>query len=192
MPTIQTIKNATISACGSYRYSLWRSWNPPGEAIKTCLFVGLNPSTADHQKDDPTIRRMIGFAQREGYNQLQVVNLYAFRTPSPKVLAARTVGNGENSIGEVESVGPQAFAKRVNDSYIDEAAKNAGLIIAAWGAHPMTKRNNRDREVLSILCKHNHVFVLADGNIRPNHPLYLSKDAPLEEYGDIGYIGYGI
>ena len=54
---------AIISACGQYRYHLWRRWD---ELLPTMVWVMLNPSTADATEDDPTIRRCIGFAKREG------------------------------------------------------------------------------------------------------------------------------
>lgn len=53
---------ADISPCGAYRYTLWRRW---GDG-RVLTVIGLNPSTADATQDDPTIRRCIGFARREG------------------------------------------------------------------------------------------------------------------------------
>ena len=60
---------ARFSANGIYRYLLTRSLG--GSA--TCLFIMLNPSSADAENDDPTIRRCIGFANREGYGRLEVI-----------------------------------------------------------------------------------------------------------------------
>src|ERR1700733_11688299 len=86
---------ADISSCGKYRYLLEREWrgthNPKnwewmgfkdgvGEEVgqpKSALFVMLNPSTADAEKDDATIRRCVGFAKSWNYERLAVVNLYA-------------------------------------------------------------------------------------------------------------------
>src|SRR5260370_39557875 len=58
----------------------------------------LNPYSADRQRNDPTIRRCIGLAAAWGYGALAVGNLFAFRTPSPKVLkrAARPVGRAND------------------------------------------------------------------------------------------------
>src|SRR6266436_6577265 len=90
----QMRSDACISRCGTYRYALWRRW-APGPQV---LFVMLNPSTADRQRNDPTIRRCIGLAAAWGYGALAVGNLFAFRTPSPKVLkrAARPVGRAND------------------------------------------------------------------------------------------------
>ena len=75
---------AVISKCGAYRYSLTRKWSD----APLLSFVMLNPSTADAKEDDPTIRRCIGFARREGAGGLIVANLYALRSSSPEALWA--------------------------------------------------------------------------------------------------------
>jgi hypothetical protein len=47
-------------------------------------FIGLNPSTADAEVNDPTIRRCIGFAHDWGFGGLLMLNLFAFRATDPK------------------------------------------------------------------------------------------------------------
>ena len=76
-----TNKDAVLSECKKYRYMLRRVWDRTKPA---CLFIGLNPSTADATVDDPTIRRCVGFADSWGYGELVVGNLYAFRATKPK------------------------------------------------------------------------------------------------------------
>jgi hypothetical protein len=66
-----------------YRYSLWRR---VGESRRRVLFVMLNPSTADAIVDDPTIRRCMGFARTWGFGELEVCNLFAYRSPCPSAL----------------------------------------------------------------------------------------------------------
>ena len=78
-------RSANFSRCRRYRYALWRRW-APGDDYG--LLVGLNPSTADHRRDDPTIRRCIGFARDWGYSGLCVANLFAFRATYPRDLFA--------------------------------------------------------------------------------------------------------
>ena len=79
------MKMATISKDGLYRYNLKRIMPMLFEDRKV-VFCMLNPSTADANKDDPTLRRCIGFANKFGYSSLEIVNLYAYRSPNPKDL----------------------------------------------------------------------------------------------------------
>lgn len=72
------ICSAVIRDDGVYRYSLTRAWGDTND-FKTLVFCMLNPSTADAEKDDPTIRRCVGFANREGYNKILVVNTHALK-----------------------------------------------------------------------------------------------------------------
>ena len=76
---------AIISACGLYRYTLTRKVDAK-QSGKTACFIMLNPSTATATDDDATIRKLIGFSERLGFSEFTVVNLFAFRTKSPKVL----------------------------------------------------------------------------------------------------------
>ena len=145
---------AYISDDGLYRYSLTREVTPE-EGYGTCTFVMLNPSTADAEQDDPTIRRCIGFARAWGFGRLKVVNLYAFRAIKPNDLWRAD-----------DPIGPE------NDHVLSLAFGGSDLLIAAWGAHA---KPDRVAEVLSWpirprLC----VGVTKAG--APRHPLYLKGD----------------
>ena len=74
---------AGLSADGRHRWWLTRRW---GDGGRNLLFIGLNPSRADGTRDDPTLRRLIGFGRDWGYDGLVVVNLFARMSPSPAVL----------------------------------------------------------------------------------------------------------
>ena len=79
---------ASFSACGQYRWELQRVVSTPAhdEHRRVLLFVGLNPSRADAGRDDPTLRRLQGFARAWGHHQLVVLNLFARISPAPVVL----------------------------------------------------------------------------------------------------------
>src|SRR5689334_10494992 len=104
---------AMLSPDSNYRYSLRRTWR---EGSRIVCFIMLNPSTADADLDDPTIRRCIGFAKSWNYDALEVVNLFAWRATKPSVLA---------SIDDPEGL--------ENDGSILKAAARAEMIVCAWG-----------------------------------------------------------
>jgi hypothetical protein len=89
--SVVAIGSAAFSPCGHYRWWLERVWAPERPRL---IYVGLNPSRADGRRDDPTLRRLQGFAQRWGYGALEVLNLFARISVSPALLrrAADPVG----------------------------------------------------------------------------------------------------
>lgn len=152
-------RGADISPCERYRYKLWRRWDLDKPAV---LFVMLNPSTADADVDDPTIRRCIDFARRWDAGGLRVCNLYPWRATNPKDLPSGHEAGGEHH-------GILSY----NDHAIISAASDADRIIAAWGANvgpwPM-----QPRHVLDLL-RHRHVEALRlTKQGRPFHPLYVA------------------
>ena len=75
--------SAVLSPCGTYRYRLDRSWNK--DVCAPMVWVMLNPSTADADEDDSTLRRVTAFSKKAGCGGLVVVNLFApsgRRTPN--------------------------------------------------------------------------------------------------------------
>ena len=112
-------KAAILSDCGTYRFTLYRQWDV-GKNIKKCLFVMLNPSTADAEKDDPTINKCIKIAKYNGCGRMEVVNIFAWRTSNPKELIKAKI-NGSLVVG----IG--------NYEHIRSAGFQSDLIIVAWG-----------------------------------------------------------
>jgi len=156
------VSEAVISEDGLYRYVLSRRW---ADGPVMC-WICLNPSTADHRQDDPSIRRMKGFARREGCGGICVLNLYALRAADPAAL------RDAEWRGDLDPVGPD------NDKWlaIDPGSAD-GPVVAAWGAHPMAAaRVPRVLELLRgvpLTC----LGVTASG--APRHPLYVRAGAPL-------------
>lgn len=154
-------KSAKLSPCGHFRYRLGRRWGE-GDVL---VFVMLNPSTADHRDDDATIRRCIGFATRSGYAAIDVVNLYAYRTRSPRELQA----SGYNA-------GPE------NDLHILDAVTQGACVCVAWGRN--ARDPSRRRHVLALLDRAG-VNPMALGLTReglPRHPLMLRNTCELVPY----------
>ena len=117
----------------------------------------LNPSTADAVKLDPTLRRCVGFAKREGYGGMVILNLYAFRTKDPKVMMAAA-----------DPVGPD------NDRVLAGAT---GTVVAGWGTNADPVRVIR---ALALPPQLHALGVTKDGH--PRHSLFVRADAPLIEW----------
>lgn len=186
-------KGAEISSCGSYRYRLWREWrNHPapsqwdmwtddtgkpvvdgaGEQLgepKRCVFIMLNPSTADGDQDDPTIRRCVGFASMWGFDRLEVINLFAHRATDPKSLLA--LGHQDDPVGPRNQDAFKAvlFPHRL-----------VGRVICAWGAHG--GHLGQDETALGWIgdCERHALGLTSKGH--PRHPLYLPRDAGLTPF----------
>ncbi|MEQ8313987.1 MAG: DUF1643 domain-containing protein [Gammaproteobacteria bacterium] len=145
-------QNARISSCGNYRYSLDREWSTGAGSV---LFIGLNPSTADHQQDDPTIRRCVGFARSWGFKRMEIVNLFAFRATFPADLKQAA-----------DPVGPE------NDKWITLAHDKARLTVACWGNDgEFQQRAAAVSESLPDI----HCLRL-NKTRQPAHPLYLKAN----------------
>lgn len=90
----QVQSTARISKDGLYRYELSRTWY---NNLPTIAFILLNPSTADAEHDDSTVRRCVGYAQRWGYGKISMYNLYAYRTRHPAELKEQGSPNGRTN-----------------------------------------------------------------------------------------------
>ncbi len=147
---------ALISRDLNYRYWLTRHWGP-GE--RRVMWIGLNPSTADTQRLDPTLRRIYDYSQAWGYDGFVMTNLFAFRATIPRVMLLHP-----------EPVGPE------NDHHLLEIADEVDKIICAWGAHGVHR--NRSQEVVDMLTDAGHASKLHALKINkkastPGHPLYV-------------------
>jgi hypothetical protein len=155
-------RDAVISDCGKYRYLLRRTWDARRPRV---LFVTLNPSTADSDNDDSTIRSCIRLSRALNYGSIEVVNLFAFRATEPDDLQKAS-----------DPIGPK------NDGSIERAIVHCDLHICAWGAHPMAER--RATNVRQLIRSHRPaVFCLGKTKAgAPKHPLYIKTGTPLEVF----------
>jgi hypothetical protein len=149
---------AVFDASGRYRYSLWRAWSNDSPRI---VFILLNPSTADEQRNDPTIRRCIGFALGWNYGSVEVVNLFAYRATNYRELFKVSDPVGEE-----------------NNRFLTQAVERYSTVVVGWGIRGTLL--GRDRQVLSLLAGRKDVYCLGitkDG--LPRHPLYVKGDCIL-------------
>ena len=142
-------KTAAFSPCRRYRYALCRQWD---NTKPTVLFIGLNPSTADEENDDPTLVRCINFAKSWGSGGVCMANLFAYRATKPKDLLARKRVIGKD-----------------NNDWLLDLAKDADKVIAAWGNDGRyLSRSTQVKKLIEPL----HCLKLNKSG-EPAHPLYL-------------------
>lgn len=152
------LRSAAFSRCRTFRYSLSRVWNATRPNV---MFIGLNPSTADEQEDDPTVRRCVGFARKWNYGGLILVNLFAYRSTDPTGL-----------LDADDPIGPG------NDKHILASARLAERIVLGWGNKGSWR--DRDQHVLSLLPAANCLGITKEGH--PKHPLYLARSTRVRPF----------
>ena len=158
-PRAMTVGAAGISECGCYRYWLTRTWNP---RRATLCWVLLNPSTADADRDDPTIRRCQGFARSWGYGGIVVVNLFAYRATDCRALSAAG-----------DPVGPG------NDRVLRRRTARHGVVVG-WGNQGELR--GRAAQVLELLRGRRILCLGTTLAGQPRHPLYVLASTRLRPY----------
>lgn len=146
----QSPNSAVLSPCRRYRYALRRVWGA-GDLVVFCM---LNPSTADAETDDATIRKITRFAKSWGFGGLLVGNLYGWRSTDPAALEEAP-----------DPVGPE------NDAHLVKLADEAALIICAWGVNAEPERAAFVTRLLRASGKALHCLGRNE-NGTPCHPLF--------------------
>lgn len=149
-------KTAVISDDASYRYRLTRQWDLTGRLLPVCM---LNPSTADHEQDDPTIRALTHFGKAWGYGGVVVINLFALRTSSPQEMKRHQWPRGVDNWQHIDQV-------------LATARHTSSPVLAAWG-NDGAHWNRQDEEfckrartaMVDLVC----LGLTKDGF--PKHPL---------------------
>jgi hypothetical protein len=158
-----------------YRLALYRDWGTEDVPIRArvplvrryLLCIGMNPSTAAHDIDDPTIRWELDLTRRLGLERYVKCNVSPYRCTHPKLLSAATV----------------ELCPDINLRTIIEHARIAEKVVATWGKLPQPLRAAGDCILFEMRSLQIPVWCLgknADGS--PKHPLYLKRDTPLERF----------
>lgn len=151
------IRDALITRDGLCRLWLRRTWDA---ALPSILWGMLNPSDADAEQDDPTVRRVVNFSATWGYGSCLIVNAYAFRATSPHALRAAGYRQHPDNHGHIET-----------------ALRQTDCTVAAWGA---SIQPDRERLLLAQLRAYRPIYCLGvTKNGHPKHPLYLRADTTL-------------
>lgn len=139
------------------RFVLWRIWD---NDLPKIMFIGLNPSTANADKDDPTIRRVKSFAQGFGFGGVYMLNLFPFVTAYPEFLVSKGIDHDRN------------------DEFLKALANQSKDIVFAWGNFKVAQYQAKRVAKMfpNALCLgHNR-------NGSPKHPLYVPGNVDLIKY----------
>lgn len=149
-------KGAAFSECRQYRYALWRIWE---ESQPLVMFIGLNPSTANEDKDDPTIRRVISFAKSWGYGGVYMLNCFPFVSTDPN---------------QMLSCQPKSKEWNTNELWLWDVGKKCKEIVFAWGNFDVVKKMNREKDLINLFPEAKALSINKNGS--PKHPLYVPGD----------------
>ncbi len=158
MDTLFEKKDAAFSKNRLHRYCLIRIWDNTKPKV---AFVGLNPSTANETEDDPTIRKVIGFAKEWGYGGFYMLNLFSRITPY------------SNELPHIQ------LLDKSSDYFLKTFADNSEKIVYCWGKFTIAEA--RAKEVMNLLGPGWALAINQDGS--PRHPLYVPKNTKLIPYG---------
>lgn len=155
----------SLSTDLTYRYSLTRLWDPK---LPRGYFIMLNPSYADGDVDDQTVRKCMGFCDRWQLGGLKIGNLFAYRSMHPEDL---------NAVADPK--GPE------NDRYLRKMLRDCretrGKLVVAWGAHAPAYRE----EAVRALIREAEVPAFCLGLTKhgqPLHPVRIAYATPLQSY----------
>jgi hypothetical protein len=154
--------DAKFSDCRRYRYWLIRRWDASKPLI---AFIGLNPSTADETKDDPTMRKIRKFATAWGYGGFLMLNLFAYRATKPTDMT--------KARKHMDIIGRANTLCDLNN-YLREFG--VGSTVAAWGHY----KTDRGESLKGFISNLDCLGVNKDGS--PKHPLYLRDDTKLRPF----------
>lgn len=140
---------AEFSQCGKYRYKLWRIWD---YSKPKAMCIGLNPSTANANKNDNTISLLIRMLSDLGYGGFYMMNLFAYISSKPEDLLTCPDPLGDN------------------DNKLDEVAKQCDSVIACWGNFKQAKQR-----IEQVLPQYPNALCFGvNQNGTPYHPRAMS------------------
>jgi len=162
MGEVFKISGANFSECGTYRYSLFRTWDTK---LPKAMCIGLNPSTASAVKNDPTITNLAAMLKRLGYGGFYMMNLFAIISPKPEVILTCS-----DPIGE-------------NEKHLELVSRICQDVIFCWGNFKQA-----EKRILEVAPRYPNAKCFGKNkNGTPCHPLAMMyagtvKTAKLEKY----------
>lgn len=157
-----------------YRYILGtRGKNP-------LVAIGINPSTAEPDALDNTLKSVERIALSNGYDSFIMFNVYAQRATDPNHMEREF-----NAALHRENMKAFEYVMSLSSS---------PAVWAAWGTIILKRDYLKDcvRDMIAIGEKHNARWFTAGARSKngshPHHPLYLRKDSPLDPFDVVEYM----
>ncbi len=147
---------------------------------KPLITIGINPSTAEPDNLDNTLKSVERIAHGNGFDSFVMFNVYAQRATNPDHM--------DKTLNEaLHRENMKAFR------YILERAGECPAIWAAWGAIVEKRDYLFDclADMVAIGEEYGAFWYSAGKRSvkgHPHHPLYLKKDSPLEPFDMAGYL----
>ncbi|KAA2218276.1 DUF1643 domain-containing protein [Maribacter flavus] len=157
MLDIKTPSGALFSRDKKYRYALWRVWDTEAPSV---MFIGLNPSTANENENDPTIRKVIKYAKDWGFGGVIMCNLFTYVSAYPEDLI-----HCKDSLEE-------------NIKVLNSAEWYCSHVVFAWGNFKIAEERAKKMKELfpHAMC------LVKNKNGSPRHPLYVKSKIKLIPY----------
>lgn len=159
-------KQASLSSCGRYRYQLRRTWD---EKLRPYVIGMLNPSTADDEVDDPTIRVCMTRARKLNCGSLIVWNLGALRATDPKLWMRSNCPIGARNDWWIKYT-------------LQECSERNGIAVVAWGNHGTFRERGKVALRALYEAEVQPMCLGVTNNGQPRHPLYVSSNTELRPF----------
>ena len=146
---------AEFSPCRKYRYALWRIWDKSKPLV---MFIGLNPSIANEDYNDPTITRICSIAKNNDFGGVYMMNCFPFVSTDPD--------NLYDCSGWIE-----------NEKRLKDIASKCKEVVFAWGNFKIVPKLGVDYILSNIFPNAKALHINKNGS--PKHPLYCKSDSKL-------------
>lgn len=150
-----------------YRLTLYRDWDGASADDLCVVFVGMNPSVADVEGNDPTVTRDIGFAKSFGFKRYWKLNICDFRATYPTDLV-------------------KPFVIPRSDKNLDtirHICKGAAQIIMCYGVMHKPLQHYAFETVRALEADGHRLWCLGTTlHGHPRHSLYLRADTKPEPF----------
>lgn len=176
------IKETILSSCRTYRYVLYRH-NSLSASNKIMIFVMINPSTADENQNDHTIRKCLKIAHHHDCEHVYVVNLIPYRS--------KNVEDVDNFVSKL-SIEALHTINNVNWNYIDEILQSNDkkpIIICGWGKYDKVRTTlSQATEFYDKYKSFKLKCLKINKDQSPIHPLFVNSQSILLDFNPTNLI----